>query len=141
MQTSFRWVGEQTKPGTTIITQPLYAGQNDDWLRAGWETWASRYYARRDMASLGLPEKWGPGNEHWVVINRFWFEGENMRFNDTDELSARFDSLKQAWNLQKVKQFYGQAEPLWLKKLNMLSFYPVDFMVYRPRFEIWSNVR
>ena len=140
MQTAFRWVGEHTPRGITIITQPKYAGQNDDWLRAGWTTWASRYYSSREMASLRYPDKWGNGPEKWVVVNRFWLQGENMRFDDTDQISARFDSLRQVWNLHKVKEFVGTPEPMWLKKLNMLSFYPIDFMVYRPRFEIWSNV-
>lgn len=141
MQETFRWVSENTPVESTILTQPMYAGQNDDWLRAGWQVWASRYYAGHAMASLSHPEKWPDDPERWVVINRFWFEGENTMFEDTDQLAARFDSLRQVWKLHKIKEFKGNAAPLWLKKFNMLSFYPVDFMVFRPRFEVWSNAR
>ena len=139
MQQAFRWTGEMASLETTILTQSIYAGQNNDWLRAGWKVWASRYYADHELASLSLPERWPDETERWVVINRFWFEGENAMFEDTEAMSARFDSLRQVWKLRKVKEFQGNAEPVWLKKLNMLSFYPVDFMVYRPRFEVWTN--
>jgi len=139
MQQAFRWTGEMASLETTILTQSIYAGQNNDWLRAGWKVWASRYYADHELASLSLPERWPDETERWVVINRFWFEGENAMFEDTEAMSARFDSLRQVWKLRKVKEFQGNAEPVWLKKLNMLSFYPVDFIVYRPRFEVWTN--
>ncbi len=139
MQEAFRWAGRNSLPGTTLITQPMYAGQNDDWIRAGWREWASRLYSGREVVSLRYPETWArdPG-QNLVVVNRFWFQGENMRFADTDRLAGRFDSLAHHWNLVRLTEFEGGAEPTWLKKLNMLSYYPVDFMVFRPRFESWG---
>jgi hypothetical protein len=140
MQAAFHWVGENSSETTTIVTQPMYAGQNDDWIRAGWRQWASRRYAQREVVSLRYPESWGPSPEaNVVVVNRFWFEAENMLFEDTGRLASRFDSLRQTRGLELVATFEGGPEPLWLKKLSMLSYYPVDFMVFRPRFEVWRG--
>ena len=41
-------------------------------------------------------------------------------------------------NLELKMAFEGEAEPLFLKKLNILSYYPVDFFEYRSAFEIWG---
>jgi len=141
MQQAFRWAG-QHMDGTQarIITQPIYAGQNADWLRAGWDVWASKRYAGRQIRSLAYPETWSQENQDWLVVNTFWFAGGNLQFDNTRAMSARFDSLKTARHLVLKAHFEGEQEPLVLKKLNMLSFYPVDFMEYRPEFEIWGPV-
>ena len=142
MQAAFRWAGEQSPENTILITQPMYAGQNDDWLRAGWRHWASRRYSGRETVSFRYPATWAAEpDQNLLVVNQFWFEAENMRFEDTDRLAGRFDSLKAVWNLELLAIFEGQHEPTWLKKFNMLSYYPVDFMVFRPRFEIWGPSR
>lgn len=139
MQSAFTWAQENTRDGTVIVTQPEYAGENDDWLRAGWKIWASSRYAQRETHSLRYPHNWDQRRDSSIVIvNRFWFESENLKYEDTGELGARFDSLRGAWDLEKIKEFEGKTEPLWLKKMNMLSFYPPDFAVFRPRFEIWQ---
>jgi hypothetical protein len=141
MQQAFRWAGSHAdKSQAKLITQPYYAGQNADWLRAGWDVWASRRYAGCKIRSLQFPETWKTEPRDWVVINTFWFEGGNLRFDNTRTLAARFDSLKTARQLELKKRFEGQPEPLLLKKLNMLTVYPVDFMEYRPEFEIWGPV-
>ncbi len=139
MQKVFRWVGENSDPETLIITQSEYAGQNHDWQRAGWDIWASKRYSNRNMASLSHPEYWKENENTLLVINEFWFQGENMRLDDTRETGQRFDSLKVARNMELIQEFVGKSEPLFLKKLNMLSFYPIDFMVYRPRFQVWKS--
>ena len=141
MQQAFRWAGSHAdKSQAKLITQPYYAGQNADWLRAGWDVWASRRYAGCKIRSLQFPETWKTEPRDWVVINTFWFEGGNLRFDNTRTLAARFDSLKTARQLELKKRFEGQPEPLLLKKFNMLTVYPVDFMEYRPEFEIWGPV-
>ena len=139
MQSAFRWANENTPVGTIIVTQPEYAGENEDWLRAGWRIWASSRYADRETRSLRYPENWQDRrDESIVIVNRFWFESENLRYADTDVLGGRFDSLRTAWDLELVAEFDGRMEPMWLKKLNMLSFYPPDFAVFRPRFQVWK---
>lgn len=139
MQRAFRWAGENNKfPEAKIITQPYYAGQNDDWLRAGWDVWASKRYSGRKIRSLSFPQSWKDENENWIVINRFWFEGSNLRVANSDEIFTRFDSLCIARNMEKKAEFFGRGEPLVLKKLNILSYYPVDFLEYRPAFEVWG---
>ncbi len=138
MQSAFAWVNQNSPVGSVIVTQPEYAGENDDWLRAGWRIWASSRYAGRETHSLRYPEYWANRKDSCiVVVNRFWFEAENLRYDDTEALAARFDSLRFAWNLEQIAEFEGKTEPMWLKKLNMLSFYPPDFVVFRPRFQIW----
>jgi hypothetical protein len=139
MQQAFRWAGDQMdQPETSVITQPYYAGQNADWLRAGWDIWASKRYAGHRIRSLAYPETWRNDKNDWIVINRFWFEGGNLRFENTRKMSQRFDSLKTARHLQLKAQFEGKPEPRILKKLNILSFYPIDFLEYRPNFEVWG---
>lgn len=138
MQEAFRWAGENmTNPKNRIITQPYYAGQNPDWLRAGWDVWASKRYAGRQIRSLDFPETWSTGDD-WVVINRFWFEGTSVRFENYKEISARFDSLCTARDYEIKKIFEAEPEPLLLKKLNMLTYYPVDFIEYHTVFEVWG---
>ena len=61
-----------------------------------------------------------------------------MRFDNTNLVAARFDSLVHARDLVLKHKFEAAPEPMWLKKFNMLSFYPVDFIEYRPRFEVWG---
>lgn len=139
MKQTFEYVHNHTQPNQVVITQPIYSSQLENWIEAGWDIWASRYYSKRAVVSLRDPQYWGSDTIRYIVINRFWFDGENTMFDDTDQLSVRFDSLRQVWDLRKVAEFQGAAELLWLKKFNMLSFYPVDFMVFRPRFEVWSN--
>ena len=139
MQSAFRWAGEQMEnPQAKIITQSTYAGQNEDWLRAGWDVWSSKRYSEKRIRSLSFPETWDKEKSNWVVINRFWFEGVNLRVEDSRSMSARFDSLKDARRLELKQVFEGKREPLLLKKLNMLSYYPVDFLEYQPRFEVWG---
>ena len=74
----------------------------------------------------------------WVVINRFWFEGSNLRVEDGQSAHARFDSLIHARSLERKAIFDGQGEPLLLKKMNILSYYPIDFLEYKPAFEVWG---
>ena len=137
MQEAFRWAGKNMEsPDAKIITQPYYAGQNADWLRAGWDVWASKRYSGRKIKSLDYPETWS--EKDWIVINKFWFEGSSVRFEDSGELSARFDSLCTARKYELKAVFEGESEPLYLKKLNMLTYYPVDFLEYRPLFEVWG---
>ena len=50
----------------------------------------------------------------------------------------RFDSLCTVRDLELKAEFEGEPEPILLKKLNMLSYYPVDFLEYRPSFEVWG---
>lgn len=139
MQKAFRWAGEQLgEKEARIITQPYYAGQNADWLRAGWDVWASKRYAGRKIRSLAYPETWTEEQQDWLVVNRFWFEGGNLRFANTREMLLRFDSLRLARDLELKAEFEGESEPLLLKKLNMLSYYPVDFLEYRSSFEVWG---
>ncbi len=139
MQKAFRWAGKQmSSEEAFIITQPIYAGRNADWLRAGWDVWASKRYSGRKIRSLQFPKTWGSEEQDWVVVNRFWFEGENLRFDNTKNMSARFDSLRTARQLELKATFSGEHEPIFLKKFNMLSFYPTDFIEYRPIFEIWG---
>jgi len=139
MQQAFRWAGKHMpKNGAKIITQPYYAGQNADWLRAGWDVWASKRYAGRKIRSLEFPDTWEKETENWVVVNRFWFEGSSVRFENSREMLMRFDSLCTARNLELKTSMGGEPEPLFLKKLNMLTYYPVDFLEYRPSFEIWG---
>ncbi len=139
MQRAFRWAGEHMSDKTSrIITQPMYAGKNADWLRAGWDIWASKRYSQKQIRSLAYPETWKRENNNWIVVNRFWFEGGNLRFENTRAISQRFDSLKTARHLELKAQFEGKPEPRVLKKLNMLSFYPVDFSEYRSSFEVWG---
>lgn len=138
MQQAFRWAGEHmSDPNAKIITQPFYAGQNPDWLRAGWDVWASKRYAQRKIKSLEFPETWKTDTD-WVVINRFWFEGSSLRFENSHELSTRFDSLRTIRNYELKEKFLARAEPRILKKLNMLTYYPVDFLEYRTVFEVWG---
>ena len=122
----------------SIITQPYYAGQNPDWLRAGWDVWASKRYSGRRIKSLEFPETWPEIGDDWAVINRFWFEGSSVRFENSREMSDRFDSLCTARNYELKLSFEGEQEPLFLKKLNMLTYYPVDFMEYQSVFEVWG---
>lgn len=137
MQRAFRWAGEKMDDtGAGIITQPYYAGQNADWLRAGWDVWASKRYAEKNIHSLAFPETWKKND--WIVINRFWLEGSNLRIEDADIIWNRFDSLCQTDNYELKAKFSGIAEPLLLKKLNILTYYPVDFLEYRPEFEVWG---
>ena len=140
MQQAFRWAGQQINEETSIITQPIYAaGHNPEWLRlVGAKAWASERYAEREILSLSFPETWNKKEQYWLVINRFWFEGGNLRFENTRAMSQRFDSLKTARHLELKAQFEGKPEPRILKKLNILSFYPVDFLEYRPSFEVWG---
>ena len=140
MQQAFRWAGENmSNPEGRIITQPYYAGQNPDWLRAGWDVWASKRYSGRSIKSLEFPETWVSGKD-WAVVNRFWFEGSSVRFENSREMATRFDSLCIARNYEIKKTFEAESEPLLLKKLNMLTYYPVDFLEYRPLFEVWGPV-
>jgi len=139
MQSAFRWAGEHMEaPDARIITQPMYAGQNEDWIRAGWDVWSSKRYSGKNIRSLAFPETWETEKTDWVVINRFWFDGISLRVEDSRSLSARFDSLLSARDLELKQVIEGKREPLLLKKLNMLSYYPVDFLEYQPRFEIWG---
>lgn len=139
MQKAFRWAGENLQdPEGNIITQPYYAGQNDDWLRAGWDVWASKRYSGKKIRSLAYPETWQHETQNWVVVNRFWFEGNNLRVQDSNEIHARFDSLRSARDMELKFAFYGKSEPLALKKMNILSYYPVDFLQYKPAFEVWG---
>jgi len=140
MQQAFRWTGKQIDETTSIITQPFYAaGHNPEWLRlVGVKTWASERYAERDILSLSYPETWNDRKQCWVVVNRFWFEGDNLRFDNTKEMSARFDSLKAARHLELKNIFKGERAPRLLKKLNMLTSYPIDYMEYQSRFEVWG---
>ncbi|NQT61545.1 MAG: glycosyltransferase family 39 protein [Candidatus Marinimicrobia bacterium] len=140
MQQAFRWAGDNmSNPEGRIITQPYYAGQNPDWLRAGWDVWASKRYSGRSIKSLEFPETWASGND-WAVVNRFWFEGSSVRFENSREMSSRFDSLCSTRNYELKMTFEAESEPLFLKKLNMLTYYPVDFLEYRPLFEVWGPV-
>lgn len=120
-----------------IITQPFYAGQNADWLRAGWDVWASKRYSGRSIRSLDFPETWD-GETDWAVVNKFWFEGSNLRVEHADLTRSRFDSLCHNGSYELKAKFAGEAEPLLLKKLNILTYYPVDFLEYRPAFEVWG---
>ncbi len=139
MQEAFRWAGQNMPQNEAkIITQAYYAGQNADWLRAGWDVWASKRYAGRKIRSLEFPETWTNETEDWLVMNRFWFEGSSVRFENSREMSARFDSLCTARDLELKAEFQAEPEPLYLKKLNMLTYYPVDFLEYRPVFEVWG---
>ena len=139
MQKAFRWAGEHMpEKNTKIITQAYYAGQNADWLRAGWDVWASKRYSGRKIRSLEFPETWNNETENWLVVNRFWFEGSSVRFENSREMFMRFDSLCIARDLELKTTMEGEAEPLYLKKLNMLTYYPVDFLEYRPVFEVWG---
>ncbi len=139
MQKAFRTAGAiMPGNGAKIITQPYYAGQNPDWLRAGWDVWASKRYAGRKIRSFEFPETWENEKKNWVVVNRFWFEGSSVRFENSREMLNRFDSLCVARDLELKMTLDGEAEPLFLKKLNMLTYYPVDFLEYRPSFEIWG---
>ena len=141
MQKAFRWAGENNPDSNAnIITQPFYAGQNADWLRAGWDVWASKRYANRTIRSLAFPETWEQEDNNWVVINRFWFDGSNLRVEDSDKILARFDSLVVTRGMEKKAEFFGRGEPLYLKKMNILSYYPVDFLEYKPAFEVWGPV-
>ncbi|MBC8374907.1 MAG: glycosyltransferase family 39 protein [FCB group bacterium] len=140
MQQAFRWAGDNmSNPEGRIITQPYYAGQNPDWLRAGWDVWASKRYSGRSIKSLEFPETWATGND-WAVVNRFWFEGSSVRFENSREMAARFDSLCTSRNYELKMTFEAESEPRFLKKLNMLTYYPVDFLEYRPFFEVWGPV-
>ncbi len=140
MQQAFRWAGDHmASPEDKIITQPYYAGQNPDWLRAGWDVWASKRYSGRKIKSLEFPETWSTGYD-WAVVNRFWFEGTSVRFENSREMAARFDSLCTSRNYELKMSFEAESEPLFLKKLNMLTYYPVDFLEYRPLFEVWGPV-
>jgi len=142
MQKAFRYAGKQIGAGTArIITQPVYAGQNADWQRAGWDVWSSKRYAGKHIRSLAYPRTWRRELDNWVVINHFWFDGVNLRVQDSKIISARFDSLISARHLELWQVFEGKPEPLLLKKLNMLSYYPVDFVEYRARFEVWGPPR
>ena len=139
MQRAFRWAGEQIQNDeANIITQPFYAGHNDDWMRAGWDVWSSKRYSGRKIRSLEYPQTWQHEPQDWAVVNRFWFEGVNLQYENTHGMSVRFDSLKTARKLELKQVFTGEREPLLLKKLNMLSYYPVDFLEYSPTFEIWG---
>lgn len=139
MQKAFRWAGEQMEDKeSNIITQPFYAGQNADWLRAGWDVWASKRYSGRSIKSLEFPETWREIGDDWAVINRFWFEGSSVAFVNSREMSKRFDSLCTARNYELKLSLEGEQEPLFLKKLNMLSYYPIDFLQYQPAFEVWG---
>lgn len=139
MQKAFRWAGESLKNSeANIITQPYYAGQNEDWLRAGWDVWASKRYSGKKIRSLAFPETWENEKKNWIVINRFWFEGNNLRVENPDEIFTRFDSLCTKRGLELKATFNGKSEPLLLKKLNILSYYPVDFLQYKPVFEVWG---
>ncbi len=137
MQEAFRWAGNKMPAGDQIITQPYYAGQNPDWLRAGWDVWASKRYSGRKIKSLQFPETWDSG-EDWVVINRFYFEGSSVRYANSRDMASRFDSLCVARDYRLKKRFTAKSEPLLLKKLNMLTYYPVDFLEYLPMFEVWG---
>lgn len=138
MQKAFRWAGDHMKdPKANIITQPFYAGQNEDWLRAGWDVWASKRYSGRNIRSLQYPESWTDERD-WIVVNRFWFEGSNLRVENSNTIVSRFDSLRSTRKLILKASFSGEAEPLILKKLNILTYYPVDFLEYRPVFEVWG---
>ena len=140
MQQAFRWAGDNmSNPEARIITQPYYAGQNPDWLRAGWDVWASKRYSGRKIKTLEYPETWSTGHD-WAVVNRFWFEGTSVRFENSREMAARFDSLCSARNYELKMSFEAESEPLFLKKLNMLTYYPVDFLEYRPLFQVWGPV-
>lgn len=137
MQKAFRWAGEHMQNrDANIITQPFYAGQNADWLRAGWDVWASKRYSGRNIRSLEYPENL-TNKADWIVVNRFWFES-NLRVENASAISGRFDSLRTARDLELKAKFRGEPEPLLLKKLNILTYYPVDFMEYVPLFEIWG---
>jgi len=138
MQKAFRWAGEHMEnEQANIITQPFYAGQNADWLRAGWDVWASKRYSGRSIRSLDFPETWD-GETDWAVVNKFWFEGSNLRVEHADLTRSRFDSLCHNGSYELKAKFAGEAEPLLLKKLNILTYYPVDFLEYRPAFEVWG---
>jgi len=139
MQKAFRWTGEQTGEGTTIITQPKYAGHNPEWLRiVGKDVWASKRYSERDVKSLAFPDTWKQEDPNWYVINQFWFEGGNLRFDDTESMARKFDSLISVNGLELKARFSGEHEPLFLKKLNMHTYYPVDFQEYTSTFEVWG---
>jgi len=140
MQQAFRWAGEEIDDNTSIITQPFYAaGHNPEWLRVvGAGAWASGRYSNREILSLSFPESWNQKEECWVVINRFWFEGGNLRFDNTREMYLRFDSLRTVRDLELKARFEGKKEPIFLKKFNMLTHYPVDFMEYQSIFEVWG---
>ena len=141
MQEAFRWAGDNIPtPEGKIITQPFYAGQNQDWRRAGWDVWASKRYSGRKIKSLEFPETWASGND-WAVVNRFWIEGTSLRFLNSRVIAARFDSLCKARSYELKMTFEGEAEPLFLKKLNILTYYPVDFLEYRSIFEVWGPGR
>jgi hypothetical protein len=138
MQQAFRWAGAHIPHAdTNIITQAYYAGQNPDWLRAGWDVWASKRYSGHKIKSLEFPETWTEGGD-WTVVNRFWFEGTSVRFENSREMAARFDSLITARDYELKMSFEAESEPLFLKKLNMLTYYPVDFLEYRPLFQVWG---
>jgi hypothetical protein len=138
MQKAFRWAGDNMPQGDAqIITQPFYAGHNADWLRMGWDVWASKRYSGRKIRSLQYPESWD-GSRDWVVINKFWLDGSNLRVENATEISTRFDSLCNSGSLELKAEFTGKAEPLLLKKLNILTYYPVDFLEYKSVFEIWG---
>ncbi len=115
MQQAFRWAGDHMAgPEDKIITQPYYAGQNPDWLRAGWDVWASKRYSGRKIKSLEFPETWSTGYD-WAVVNRFWFEGTSVRFENSREMAARFDSLCTSRNYELKMSFEAESEPLFLK--------------------------
>ncbi len=141
MQRAFRWAGRYMQTAdASIITQPYYAGQNSDWLRAGWDVWASKRYSGKRIKSLEFPETWRKIGDDWAVINRFWFEGSSVRFENSRQMSDRFDSLCTARKYELKLSFEGEPEPLFLKKLNMLTYYPVDFMEYQSIFEVWGPI-
>jgi len=139
MRRTFEWVGKKAADGDYIITQPPYAGRDVGWQQAGWTLWASNYYSGLPTLSLAQPESWREPEHAWLVVNDFWFQAENMQWADTELLRQRSDSLRTAWNLTEQKVFKGRPAPLWLKKLNMLSFYPLDFMRYRPLFRVYHR--
>jgi len=141
MQKAFRWAGKYMQtPNARIITQPYYAGQNADWLRAGWDVWASKRYSGRTIKSLEFPETWPDIGDDWAVVNRFWFEGSSVRFENSRAMATRFDSLCTARNYELKMTFEAEPEPLYLKKLNILTYYPVDFLEYRSLFEVWGPI-
>ncbi len=139
MQKSFRWAGEHMKKDTgRIITQPYYAGQNTDWLRVGWDVWASKRYSGKQIKSLAFPDTWSDDLQDWLVVNKFWLEGRSLRVENLELIVSRFDSLCIARDLELKAEFIGKSEPLLLKKLNILSYYPVDFQEYTSTFEVWG---
>lgn len=139
MQKAFRWAGENMQDKqANIITQTFYAGQNPDWLRAGWDVWASKRYSGRKIRSLKFQDTWKTENQNWMVVNHFWFGGGNLRVEKPNEMLLRFDSLKTARDMELKARFEGKPEPIILKKLNILTYYPIDFLQYQPVFEVWG---